>query len=43
MQEIKVKRIRETETAVVILIGKAVKILSKRGKMYAQVRDILSG
>jgi hypothetical protein len=41
MLEIKVKRIRETETAVVILIGKAVKILSKSGRMYAQVRDIL--
>jgi hypothetical protein len=43
MQEIKAKRIRESETAVVILIGKVVKILSKRGKMYGQIRDILSG
>jgi hypothetical protein len=42
MLEIKAKRIRETENAVVIVIGKTVKILSKYGRMYAQIRDVLS-
>jgi hypothetical protein len=42
MQDIKIKRLRETETAVVVVIGKAVKIFSKNGQMYRYVCNLLS-
>jgi len=37
MQKIKVKLIRETETAAVVLIGKTVRIFSKCSEIYRQL------
>jgi hypothetical protein len=43
MQDIKVKLLRETETAAVVLIGGTVRIFSKCSQVYSQlIRSLLS-
>jgi hypothetical protein len=43
MQGIKVKLLRETETAAVVLIGETVRIFSKCSQIYNQlVRNLIS-